>query len=270
MAPFTRRGFLRSSCLTAGGALAGVCCLANTVHASAARWTDFQTYPPFHCRATFPLEPLKPMFRELASLERELRRTLALPPGTESVDVLLFSSERQHRDYCHQHLPRTPYRRALYLQRNDHASVLAYRHPELPIDLRHECTHALLHASFPMVPLWLDEGLAEYFEMPESRRAFHHPHLDKLRWNLRLGMIQTVESLEDARDLQDMGGAEYRFAWAWVHFMLHGPVPAHRALVHYLADIQRGQPPGKLSERLREAVPQLEDRMTQHFRNWRA
>ncbi|GIT30210.1 MAG: hypothetical protein Ct9H300mP1_22560 [Planctomycetaceae bacterium] len=34
-----------------------------------------------------------------------------------------------------------------------------------PEDLRHEFTHGVLHSSLKRVPLWLDEGLAEYFEV---------------------------------------------------------------------------------------------------------
>ena len=44
--------------------------------------------------------------------------------------------------------------------------VFAYKSKALPVDVRHEGTHGLLHAALPMVPLWLDEGLAEYFEVP--------------------------------------------------------------------------------------------------------
>ena len=47
---------------------------------------------------------------------------------------------------------------------------------ELAVDLRHETTHAVLHGLLPMVPLWLDEGLAEYFEAPEANRLQRHPH----------------------------------------------------------------------------------------------
>jgi hypothetical protein len=120
-----------------------------------------------------------------------------------------------------------------------------------------------------MVPLWLDEGLAEYFEMPAGQRAFDHPHLKKLRWNLRFGMVPSMQSLESLQDLAQMGGPEYRFSWAWVHFMLHGPLPVHRALVHFLADIRKGNPPGKLSERLDRNVPDLEWQMIRHFKQWR-
>jgi hypothetical protein len=50
--------------------------------------------------------------------------------------------------------------------------VFAYRGEDFETDLRHECTHALLNAALPVVPLWLDEGLAEYFEvLPQSAIA---------------------------------------------------------------------------------------------------
>ncbi len=259
--PLSRRAFLT----------AGVAALANTTLPclGAIAWTDRQSYGPFHCRANFPLGDLTPLFQDLSALESELQRTLAVSPAQQPVDVYLLGSEREHRQLLGQLYPRVPYRRALYVQRSGKGSVYAFRHSELAVDLRHECTHALLHSNLPMVPLWLDEGLAEYFEMPTSERAFEHPHLSKLRWNLRFGMVRSIESLENCRNLSDMGAVEYRFAWAWVHFMLHGPLPAHRALVHYLGDIRRSNPPGQLSERLALAVPRLEEQLVLHFKRWR-
>jgi hypothetical protein len=119
------------------------------------------------------------------------------------------------------------------------------------------------------VALWLDEGLAEYFEVPASQRAFDHPHYEALRWNMRLGMVRSVEALEERTDLADMGAFDYRYSWAWVHFMLHGPAAAHRTLVTYLASIQQGAPPDRLSARLAEAVPNPTEKMILHFKHWR-
>ena len=262
----SRREFLATGGLAAAAWLAGP---GRRACAVAGNWIDRREYGPFQCVAEFPLATLEATFSELSRLENELKRTLGLPPTSESIDVLLLADESSHRALLAQLYPHVPYRRALYVQRDRRASVYAYRHAELSIDLRHECTHALLHAKLATVPLWLDEGLAEYFEMPESERAYDHPHLAALKWNLRLGMLRTVESLERARDLSDMGGVEYRFSWAWIHFMLHGPVAAHRALVQFLADILRGDPPGQLSKRLLAEVPNLDDRMVQHFKQWR-
>ncbi len=265
MGATTRREFL------AAGGLTAAACLASGLRARGAGhiWADRDAYGPFQCVAEFPLSALDGVFGELSRLEHELQRTLGLPPANDSVEVFLLADEASHRAMLAELYPRVPYRRALYVQREGRAAVYAFRHAELPIDLRHECTHALLHANLPSVPLWLDEGLAEYFEMPEALRAFGHPHLAAVRWNLRLGMRRTVESLESAADLSDMGGVEYRFSWAWVHFMLHGPVAAHRALVQYVAELRRGDPSGRLARRLREAVPNPDERMAQHFARWR-
>jgi hypothetical protein len=66
-----------------------------------------------------------------------------------------------------------------------------------------------------------------------------------------------------------MKGSEYRNAWAWVHFMLHGSADAQDELVRFLGDIQAQTPPGVLSRRLGERLPGLEHRFAQHFRHWR-
>jgi hypothetical protein len=211
-----------------------------------------------------------PLIRDLMQLRREVSETLELPLGSRQVMVYLFSNELEYTQYLQATFPGYPPRRAYFIQTpGRELAVYTWWGDRIQEDLRHEFTHGLLHASLENVPLWLDEGLAEYFEMPEAQRAFDHPHLPTLRWNLRLGMLRTVESLENHSELSDMGAVEYRYAWAWVHFMLHGPQAVHRALVNYVADIRRGDPPGVLSERLHAAVPMLDERMIQHFKHWR-
>lgn len=264
------RGATRRGTLAVIAASTALTWAASTTRCCAEpHWVDHRAHGPFRFHATFPLGSLTPFFQELSSLELELQRTLAVPPAGQPIDVYLFDDENSYRTMINQLFPQVSYRRALYVQRAKHGSIYAFWQPELAVDLRHECTHALLHANLAMVPLWLDEGLAEYFEMPEPQRASEHPHLSKLRWNLRFGMVRSIESLESCSELDDMEGEEYRFAWAWIHFMLHGPLPAHRALVHYLRDIERGDPPGKLSERLRAAVPNLDGQFAEHFKKWR-
>lgn len=231
-------------------------------------WQDQRAHGPFHVQATFALGNLNPLFQELSNLEMELQRTLAVPAADRQIDVYLLNNQRSHKQLLAECYPRVPYRRALFVQRGNQASVFAYVNPDLPVDLRHECTHALLHSSLPMVPLWLDEGLAEYFEVTASQRSSGHPHLAKLRWSLRFGMIRSMQSLEDCGDISQMGAVEYRFAWAWVHFMLHGPLVAHRELVHFLSDIRRGNLPGQLSYRLLRKMPDLNEQFVAHFKTW--
>jgi hypothetical protein len=240
------------------------------VRAAAEAWIDTRQVGPFVIHATFSLAPYAPLFAELPELQRELRRTLGIPPADKPIYIHLFSDEEEYRSYTQRHFPRVPYRPALFILEGGSAGVYTYRKADLDIDVRHECTHALLHSSLPVVPLWLDEGLAKYFEVPASRRAFGHPYFDDLKWkwSLRLGMVRTIESLEEREELSEMDAADYRYSWAWVHFMLHGPEAAHRTLVEYLAMYQQWEPAGKLSKRLEETVPHATEAMIQHFKHW--
>ena len=151
----------------------------------------------------------------------------------------------------------------------DPGKIYAYKSKDLAVDVRHECTHGLLHCVLPMVPLWLDEGLAEYFEVPEEQRAFANGHLKWTRLDGRIGRVPKLVQLEAKRDVSEMSGTDYRHAWAWCHFMLHGPPEARAELVDFLADIRAGTPPGKLSDRLERRLPGLDKRLAQHFKNWK-
>lgn len=241
-----------------------------TVAAEKEAWVDARQVGPFIIQAKFVLTPFEKLFNELPDLQRELTRTLGIPPAKDPIYVYLFDSDEEYRAYTQKHFPKVPYRTALFVLEDGLPGVYTFRKADLDVDLRHECTHALLHASLPVVPLWLDEGIAKYFEVPAAQRAFDHPYFDDLKWkwSIRLGMVRSVESLEQRDDLSQMDSADYRYAWAWVHFMLHGPQPAHDALVQYLACYQQSTPPGKLSVRLAAAVPNPTEQMIQHFKYW--
>ncbi len=229
---------------------------------------DQRTAGPFVARADFSLEQLSPLLGDLSQIQNELVRVLGLPQPRETVELILFRDEAQYRAVVRQRFPNVPYRRALFIKSSGSGAVYAFRGPELPVDLRHEATHGLLHATLPMVPLWLDEGLAEYFEVAADQRASGNPHQAALKWNLRLGMTPHLARLEAKRDVAEMSAADYRDAWAWVHFMLHGPSEAHQELVQFLGDIRAGTPPGQLGQRLERRLPGVEKRLAAHFKSW--
>jgi hypothetical protein len=253
-------------------AVALVCftAIAPCAHSDAPKWTDTRQVGPFTFQATFSLAPYERLFAELPELQRELTRTLGVSPAKDPIYVYLFSDADEYRAYIELHFPNVPFRPALYILEGGSPGVYTYRKPDLEIDVRHECTHALLHSTLPVVPLWLDEGIAKYFEVPANQRSFDHPYFDDLKWkwSLRLGMVRSIESLEQRDDLADMDAADYRYSWAWVHFMMHGPEAAHQTLVEYLACYGHSTPAGKLSVRLAQAVPNSTEQMIQHFRHW--
>ena len=123
-----------------------------------------------------------------------------------------------------------------------------------------------LHTWLSHVPLWLDEGMAEYFEVPREKRVRQNPHYALVQAAVRGGQLPRLEELESLDNLDEMGRDEYRDAWAWVHFMLHGPREGQEELTRYLGDLHSGSEAGRLSERLRRRLPDLNRRMADHFR----
>lgn len=230
------------------------------------RWPDEREAGPFRCHADFSLEGQEPLLDELALLQKDLTTTLSARESREPVHLFLFQTRATYQAYLKQYFPKVPYRRALYMKARGPGMVFAWQGAEFEIDVRHESTHALLHAWLPSVPLWLDEGLAEYFEVPRNTRAGGNPHLEVVRAQAASGPLSSLAELESLTDIGEMGVSEYRAAWAWVHFLLHGPREVREEFLRYLGELETGGDPGPLSERLRRRLPDLDRRLADHFR----
>ena len=229
------------------------------------RWPDQRQAGPLLCHADFPLDAQQPLLAELADLQRDLVKVLGAAETRETVHVFLFQAKPTYQAYMQQYFPKVPYRRALFIKARGPGMVFAFRGDDFEIDVRHESTHALLHTWLKSAPLWLDEGLAEYFEVPHDQRAGRHPHLAAVRALVRSGELPRLEALEQLDEIGQMGRDEYRDAWAWVHFAIHGPPAANEELTRYLADLASGGEPGPFSDRLRR-LPDLNRRVVEHFR----
>lgn len=230
------------------------------------KWTDERDLGPYQVHAEFPLTDVRELVQDLGDLQNDLEKTLGLKCLPHSIDIHLFGSKRSYDNYLRTRIPEGVNRQALYVPGVDSGSVYAYRHRDLETDVRHETTHALLHSALPYVPIWIDEGLAEYFEIPESQRVVGHTHRKELQNAIRyLRWKPSVEKLEAKRKLMDMDGKDYRDSWGIVHFLLNGPSEAKSALSIYFEEIQSGAPPTPLSENLRKRIPNLEQAITDHL-----
>ncbi|WP_254506488.1 DUF1570 domain-containing protein [Anatilimnocola floriformis] len=252
---------LASSC----GALLLLLILAASGAAQESRWPAEKTIGIFRCHADFQFGRDELLLNQLGDLSRDLTEILGLPASRESVHLFLFHDREAYQNYLKTYFPRIPYRRALFIKSKGPGMVFAAKGDDFEIDVRHEATHALLHTVVNGLPLWLDEGLAEYFEVHKNDRSSNNPHLADLRRLLQTAEPPALPTLEAITDFEQLGRDEYRDSFAWVHFMLHGPREAHEELVNYISELRANQQPEPLSRRLRRRLPDLDRRFADHL-----
>jgi hypothetical protein len=192
----------------------------------------------FH--SDFPLPNKDGLVRDVVAEHDDVCRTLALPDTAEPIHVHLFRDHEQYAQFVKRHYPLVPQRRAFFLETDTRLAVYAQWSDRLGEDLRHEVAHGYLHAVLPNLPLWLDEGLAEYFEVPRGHEGLNPPHVELLGELIEHeGWKPNLEKLETITDCAKMTQQHYAEAWAWVHFLLQSE-PARRDLLQgYLADLRR-------------------------------
>ncbi len=147
--------------------------------------------------------------------------------------------------------PMVPNRRAFFIETDTRLEVYAHDSDRVAEDLRHEVGHGYLHACVPAIPLWLDEGLAEYFEVPRNRKGLNSPHLqllsDMMEHNGWQPDLRQLEAINAAGDMQQIHYAE---AWAWVYFLLHSTPERRELLTDYLTELRNKGTAKPLSTRL--------------------
>lgn len=205
---------------------------------------------------------------ELSELTTEIQAALGLPQPKFDIQIIVFRSPDSYRAYLKPRIPEGASRRAIYYREGDVHQIYAYRSPELLTDLRHEFTHAYLHQVLPYVPLWVDEGLAEYFEERSEQRN-RSSRLTAMKWRCRTGQTPSLQSLEQLRHAETMTNSHYRDSWAWMYFLLTESRQSRTLLNHYLLAISAGEAPGSLTEFEAGRQVQVTKRMGSYFRRFR-
>lgn len=227
---------------------------------------------PYVFLSDFELRKDQPLFTELAELRDQVYKELLLPPGTAEVRVYLFETKERYERYMKQRYPDLPERRAFFVAQPrsiggaEDLLVYTFWGKRIRQDLRHELTHALLHSVIKEVPLWLDEGLAEYFELPPEQKGINTGHVEILRRGLVSGAYKLdLARLERMKEVDQMNPAEYREAWAWVHLMLHSHPDARTALLSYLQQLRGSRHPGMLRAKLEKVFSEPEKQLADHL-----
>ena len=212
-------------------------------------------------RSDAPLPDDHPLVADLDRLRNEVVATLALPEPTRDVVVYLFPDEPTYRRFLDAVYPGLPARRAYFVSTGTELSVYTCWGDRVAEDLRHEATHGVLHAALGTVPLWLDEGLAEYFETPAPGGP-NADHLPLIAAGLADGTLPSLDELESLGEFRAMGSREYAAAWGWTHFLLTGPPAGRDVLLGYLAELPA--PGDSLSSRVTAELPATPQRFAAH------
>ncbi|MCA9067431.1 MAG: DUF1570 domain-containing protein [Planctomycetaceae bacterium] len=217
-------------------------------------------------QSDFRLPKDHPLITDLIDLRGQVSSLLDLPEQRKEVVVYLFSNETEYTQYLNATYPGLPKRRAYFVGTPRELAVYTYWGERIQEDLRHEYTHGLLHSCLKEVPLWLDEGLAEYFEVigPEPGQV-NVDYAQNLMTLLGNGWRPDLKRLEQLDKFEQMQRIDYQEAWAWVHFMLHSSPDTREPLVSYLRDLRTETDPTPLSVRLEENGLRVQDRFMNYI-----
>ena len=222
-------------------------------------WTDFE------------LKQEQPLFKELARLPDQVSKELQLQWSNNLVQVYLFEDRDRYERFMQAKYPDLPKRRAFFVAQpravgsTEDLLVYTYWGDRIQVDLRLDLTHALLHSVLKNVPLWLDEGLAEYFELPPDSKGINAKHLENIRREQTDSFKPDLGRLEQLSQVPQMTPAEYREAWAWVHMLLDDKPEAKAVLTQYLQQLRSNANPGPLGPRLASIYLSLNEALANHI-----
>lgn len=247
------------------------------------RYTIVRDQLVIHC--DFQVPARHRLLDELSARREDLRRELAYASSDEPIHVYLFEDADRFREALLEERPDFPNRRAFFVETDTRLEVYAHWGGYVGEDLRHEVTHAYLHSVLPNIPLWLDEGLAEYFEVPRGRHGLNRDHLRRILTrdpaepnealppptSPREALYRSPDlaRLESLRADQFLPQDDYAECWAWVHFLLESNPETKLLLREYLYRLHVDGSTVPLSSRIAWRFgltsDQLADQMAEHI-----
>jgi hypothetical protein len=200
----------------------------------------------------FPLPSQHRLLQEINAERLDVSNKFNLPVSDETINVYLFKDAEQFTEFIRIKYPTFPDRRAFFVETDTRLAVYAQWGDRMAEDLRHEVCHGYLHSVLTNLPLWLDEGIAEYFEVPRGTHGLNSPHVKELNELAKAGKWHpNIQRLESLRSPADMTETDYAESWAWVHWLVETEPIRKTLLQEYLADLRRTGSPTPLSQTLR-------------------
>lgn len=229
------------------------------------QWPFVANVDVFKLHSDFKLDDLERFHSILGSLRNDTGEMLRLPNQQSPIHIVLFSNLKEYSRYMQFYFPAIVQRRAIYLQDRGPGMLFTYWHDDIEIDLRHETVHALLNQNGVQLPLWLDEGLAEYFEIPKELRLAGNPYARAVASRAQSGLVPSLMQLEKISNIAEFTDQNYRDSWAWVHFLLHRREATRQLLVDYLSRQRKQTPQPLLSRQLADLIVDPAAEFQEHY-----
>lgn len=154
------------------------------------------------------------------------------------------------------------------------ASVILSANVQGQVVVLHEYTHSVLHARAHWLPMWLDEGMAEFYGYTrfETARTLVGTPSQRMGMLHDASLIPVAEMLnpkDQARLLQDQRRANlfYAEAWAMVHYMEFGKdMQGGIKLNAFFAKLQGGEPQATAFSEVFGDTKAFDDALSQYVR----
>lgn len=206
------------------------------------------------------------LLEELVAQRYDLAVKLGLPTSDEPIHVYLFDDPDRFHAFTRQNYPEVSPRRAFFVESDTQLTVYAQWGDRVAEDLRHEVAHGYLHAVVPNLTLWLDEGLAEYFEVPRGSDGVNRPHVDALLRAAAAGTWKPdLARLQLFRSIAHMEQIDYAESWAWVHLLLETTPERATVLRNHLHTLRKNGSAPALWTQLGPQLVQPETELMTHL-----
>jgi Flp pilus assembly protein TadD len=136
----------------------------------------------------------------------------------------------------------------------NYVAINGNQHGDEKVIIYHEYLHYLMNNNFAALPLWMNEGLAEYYSTfqaakDEARIGLPVPeHVFWLRQHTFIPFTTLFAVTEKSPEYNeaDRRGGFYAESWALVHYLISGNPERRRQASEYLRLVQAGTPPDRI------------------------
>lgn len=186
---------------------------------------------------------------ELERARPSFRAALGAPSEERLIRVLVFSSRARFEPFLPEFEGRARSLPGYSLSGPQRDYILLASDAERPTVLLHEYAHLYLHERYGSLPVWLDEGLAEFLASARTSGRegwlgeIHPRYVERLRREklLPLEVFFSVNRQSPLYGDRESPNVFYAQAWAMAHFLLLGDAaPRFQKLVELAGGLAQG------------------------------